>query len=83
MINNRAKLGCRKWRATVTANTVNSGLPLLALPFFRVVYVDTDAKEGWVHMTIMVPIRNYSLYFLYQVFSTFGPFPGSFQVQRI
>ncbi len=24
-------------------STVNSGLPLLALPFFRVVYVDTDA----------------------------------------
>ncbi len=25
-------------------STVNGGLPLLALPFFRVVYVDTDAR---------------------------------------
>ncbi len=28
--------------------TVNGGLPLLALPFFRVVYVDTDALGGLI-----------------------------------
>ncbi len=48
------KFDCGKWRAIVTATTyakavpmwttVNGGLPLLALPFFRVVYVDTDVN---------------------------------------
>ncbi len=49
MIYDRAKFECGKWRATFTAlipmwSTVNGGLPLPALPFFRVVYMDTDVS---------------------------------------
>ena len=55
MIYDRTKFECSKWRATFTAttyaeapmwSTVNGGLPLLVLPFFRVVYVDTDGARG-------------------------------------
>ncbi len=36
-------------------STVNGGLPLLALPFFRVVYVDTDGNHST--MSSMFPKR--------------------------
>ena len=61
MIYNCTKFECGKWQGTVTTTTYaeavpvpmwstdNGCLPLLEVPFFKVVYVDTDEQIDLCH----------------------------------